>query len=239
MMDAVTYSITFAAITFAAFVLLKHFDRRLTWTVGVLFAVYVGLDDLVTGLPPELPELRPFTTRWNWWGKTYSILLSIVVILGFGLSAKAVGLTLPKRNVKVGLVVLIVMILSSVLVGAAADPDPPTASTLAFQALMPGLAEEVTYRGIAPALLLNLMRGRSPPETVPWIVVLIAAVPYGVVHGLGYDEGAFSFMLGPAVYTLTGGIIYGWLRFYTGSLLLPFLAHSLGNATFHLMALAA
>jgi uncharacterized protein len=236
-MDAVGYSITFAAIAFVAFVLLKHFDKRLTWTLGVLFAVYVGLDDLVTGLPPEVPELRPFTTRWNWWGKSYSVLLSIVVILAFALNTKAVGLTLPKRNVRVGLAALIVLILSSVIVGFVVDPDPPTASTLAFQALMPGLAEELTYRGIAPALLLNLMRGRNPPEGVPWIVVCIAAVPYGVAHGLGYNGDTFSFALGPAFYTLTGGIIYGWLRFYTGSLLFPFLAHSLGNATFHLMAL--
>lgn len=236
-MDAVIYSAAFAAIAFVAFALFKRFDNRVTWVLGVLFAVYVGLDDLVTGLPPEVPELRPFATRWNWWGKSYSILLSIVVIFAFALKPKAVGLTLPKKNLKAGLIVLVVLILSSATVGFVVDPDPPTASTLAFQALMPGLAEELTYRGIAPALLLSLMRGRNPPEAVPWIVVCIAAVPYGVVHGLGYNGDTFSFTFGPALYTLTGGIIYGWLRFYTGSLLLPFLAHSLGNATFHLMAL--
>lgn len=235
-MDAVVYSATFAAIVFLAFAFLKRLDARLTWTLGVLFALYVGLDDLVTGLPPEVPELRPFTTRWNWWGKSYSVLLSIVVILAFALSPKAVGLTLPK-NVKAALAVLLVLIVTSAIVGLVADPAPPTGSTLAFQALMPGLAEELTYRGIAPALLLNLMRGRHPPEAVPWVVVCIAAVPYGLVHGMGYDGDTFSFVPGPALYTLTGGIVYGWLRFHTGSLLFPFLAHSLGNLTFHVMAL--
>lgn len=39
-----------------------------------------------------------------------------------------------------------------------------------------------------------------------------------------------------ALNTLAGGIIYGWLRFHTGSLLFPFLAHSLGNLTYSLMA---
>jgi membrane protease YdiL (CAAX protease family) len=102
---------------------------------------------------------------------------------------------------------------------------------------MPGLGEELAFRGIAPALLLGLVRGKSAPAQVPWVVVLIAAVPFGAVHGLGYAEGAFSLDLGSALWTFSGGIIYGWLRFSTGSLLFPLLAHGLTNVAFHLTPL--
>ncbi|MND07148.1 hypothetical protein D3C83_289500 [compost metagenome] len=57
------------------------------------------------------------------------------------------------------------------------------------------------------------------------------------MHGLGYADGAYSFDVGPALWTFSGGIVYGWLRFSTGSLLFPLLAHSLANVAFHLTPL--
>ncbi|MDL1892602.1 CPBP family intramembrane metalloprotease [Sphingobacteriales bacterium CHB3] len=40
----------------------------------------------------------------------------------------------------------------------------------------------------------------------------------------------------PASFTLIGGITYGWLRFNSGSLLYPIVAHSAGNLAFQLTA---
>jgi membrane protease YdiL (CAAX protease family) len=238
-MNAAIYSLTFATIVFIAFLLLKGLDKRLTYAAGILFAVYVGLDDFVTGLPPELPELRPFDTRWNWWGKLYSVALSVAVIFGLRLNRTAVGLRFPDRNIKLGLLVVPVLVLFSVAMGLLLNQNPPAPSTLAFQFSMPALAEELAYRGIAPALLLGLLHGKNPPREIPWTVICIATVPYSVVHGLAYDGESFSFIVGPTLNTLTGGIIYGWLRFHTGSLLFPFLAHSLGNLAYSLMGYLA
>jgi membrane protease YdiL (CAAX protease family) len=102
---------------------------------------------------------------------------------------------------------------------------------------MPGLAEELAFRGVAPALLLGLTRDQDPPGTIPWTVICIAAIPFGVVHGLSYSGGAFGFDLSQGLWTASGGIIYGWLRFSTGSLLFPVLAHSLTNVAFALTPL--
>ena len=233
-MDAFVYSTTFAAIAFAGFLMLRRFDARLTYALGIAFAVYIGLNDLVTGIPPEFPALRPFPTRWNWFGQVYSIAFSVLTILALGLTREAVGLALPERNIKVGLIALILVVFPSAIIGLISDLNPPTASTVAFQGLMPGIAEEIAYRGIAPALLLGLMRGGTPPKSVPWAVIFIAAIPFGVVHGLGYNDRALSFAIGPALHTLTGGVVYTWMRFYTGSLLFPVLAHCLGNITYTL-----
>jgi len=232
--DALIYSLVFSAISFVAFLALKHFDRRLTYLFGILFAVYVGLGDLVTGLPPAVAELRFVNSRWNWSGQTYSLLFSLAVAAALGLRLSTIGAVMPYRNVRVGSIAVTLLVAVSVVLGLVFRPSPPSAETIAFQALMPGVAEELMFRGIAPVLLLGLIRGARPPQSIPWVVVLIAAVPYGVVHGLGYSGGAFSFGALYALYTYTGGIIYGWLRFSTGSLLFPIAAHSLGNVAFEL-----
>lgn len=141
---------------------------------------------------------------------------------------------LPQRIIKLGAIALIPLISMGVVLALVHQPGPPSAETIAFQLLMPGLAEELAFRGIAPALLLGLVHGRNPPENTPWIVVCIAAVPFAAVHGLGYSDGAFSFDLMQGLWTFSGGIIYGWLRFSTGSLLFPLLAHSFTNVAFYL-----
>jgi hypothetical protein len=235
-MDAAIYSLSLAAITFFAFLALKGLDRRLAFAFGALCALYIGLDDLVTGLGSSVAALDLVGGEWNWSGKLYSLLLSAAVIAGLGVSARAAALSWPQRNVRMGLLLLVPLTLFGVLLGLIFQPPTPSGETLAFQALMPSLAEELAYRGIAPALLLGLIRGREVPSGIPWIVIFIAAVPFSVVHGLGFLEGSYSFDMVPALYTFSGGLVYGWLRFSTGSLLFPILAHSCANVAFHLTA---
>lgn len=236
-MDTLFYTAGYAAIILLAFLALKSFDKRLTLAFGLLFLVYLVLDDFITGLPYAVPIFDLNPAQWNWAGKAYSILFSAAVIAVLGMNASASGLVLPRRNVKPGIIATILLIPLGVVLAFAYGPDPPSAETIAFQLFMPGLAEELAFRGIAPALLLGLIRGRSPGQETPWVVVCIAAVPFGVIHGLGYSDGAYSFELGPALWTFSGGILYGWLRFSTGSLLFPLLAHSFTNVAFHLTPL--
>ena len=233
-MEAVVYSLALCAISFVAFLSLKYFDKRLTFLAGILFAAYIGLGDLVTGLPPAVAELRFVYSRWNWSGQAYSLLFSIVVAVGLQLKPDAIGAAMPRKKLATGIVALVLLTATSVVIGLVFKPSPPSAETIAFQLLAPSLAEELMFRGIAPALLLGLLRGAAPPQGMPWVVIFVAAVPYGVVHGLDYSGGSFSFDSLYALYTYSGGIIYGWLRFSTGSLLFPVLAHSFGNVAFAL-----
>ena len=238
MIDAAIFSLSFAAIAFAIFLAFKYFDRRLTVVFGLLFAVYLGLDDLVTGLASASPALSFVGGQWNWSGKIYSLALSLVVVLAFGIRRDALGLTLAQKNLKSSAIALVLLILWGLTLGFLFKPEAPTTETLAFQALMPGLSEELVYRGIAPALLLGWIRGRRPEEGIPWTVVLITAIAFGVWHGLGYSSSGYSFDWMSALFPFIGSIAGGWLRFNSGSLLFPFLAHSLANVAFHLSVLA-
>lgn len=236
-MEAVIFSLSFAAIAFFIFLSFKYFDKRLTFAFGLLFAAYLGLDDLVTGLPSASAAFSFAGGEWNWSGKVYSLLLSIMVVLGLGIKPEAIGLTLSQRNLTASLIALFLFILWGISLGLLFKPSAPSVETLAFQALMPGLAEELVYRGIAPALLLGLIRGKESAQGIPWAVVFITALAFGIWHGLSYSDAKFSFDPMSALFPFIGSIAGGWLRFSSGSLLFPILAHSSANVAFHLTAL--
>jgi membrane protease YdiL (CAAX protease family) len=236
-MEAVIFSLCFAAIAFLLFLLFKHADKRLTLATGLLFAAYLGVDDLVTGLPSGSAAFDIVGGEWNWSGKIYSLLLSILVVLGLAISPKAVGLTLSQRNLRTSLIALLLFILWGLSLGLLFKPSPQSFETLAFQALMPGLAEELAYRGIAPALLLGLIRGKEPSHGIPWTVVFITAIAFGIWHGLSYSTAGFAFDPMSALFPFIGSIAGGWLRFNSGSLLFPMLAHGFANTAFHFAAL--
>jgi membrane protease YdiL (CAAX protease family) len=99
---------------------------------------------------------------------------------------------------------------------------------------MPGLAEELVYRGILPALLLWRIAKAGDPEGMPWAVILATAVAFGVWHGLQFSGGHFGFDVMSALFPFLGSIPGGWLRFKTRSLVFPIAAHSLANVAFHI-----
>ncbi len=87
-MDALISSIAFAAIAFVIFSAAKIADKRILLAFALLAAVYIGLDDLVTGLPTVVKSIDVIPGKWNWTGKILSIVLSAVVIAALNLSTK-------------------------------------------------------------------------------------------------------------------------------------------------------
>src|SRR3546814_20395446 len=86
------------AIAFLIFLAFKHFDKRLTFAFGLLFAAYLGLDDLVTVLPSGSSAFSFICGEWTWSGKIYSIPLSVVVVLGLEILPEALALPLQHRT---------------------------------------------------------------------------------------------------------------------------------------------
>jgi membrane protease YdiL (CAAX protease family) len=69
---------------------------------------------------------------------------------------------------------------------------------------------------------------------MPWAVILVSSVIFGIWHGLNYSDGQFGFDVMSALFPFIGSVPGGWLRFKTGSLVMPVLAHSLANLAFHI-----
>jgi membrane protease YdiL (CAAX protease family) len=232
-MEALIFSLALATIAAAAFLASKPLEKRILIACALLAAVYIGVDDFVTGLPSLVKGLKLVGASWNWTGKCLSLALSATVIAALRLSPAAVGLTIKQRHTKIGLVALLLFIVWGSCLGLLFKPGVPDMETLLFQASMPGLSEELVYRGIAPAILLGLFRQKQPVDGTPWLVILSTAVVFGAWHGLRYSNGSFGFDAMSALFPFIGSIPGGWLRFKTGSLLFPILAHSLANVAFH------
>jgi membrane protease YdiL (CAAX protease family) len=232
-MDSLIFSLSFTLAAGAVFLIAAAADRKTTVAFAVLGSLYLGLDDFVTGLPHGLSVLSMPGTKWNWSGKILSLLLSALVIAALRISPAAVGLTLKQRHIKVGALAIGLFVIWGACLGLLFKPDQADLETLFFQASMPGLAEELVYRGICPAILLGLINRRTPSPEVPWVVIIATAVAFGIWHGLGYSGGSFRFDTMAALFPLVGSIAGGWLRFKTDSLVVPILAHSVANVAFH------
>jgi membrane protease YdiL (CAAX protease family) len=232
-MDALTFSIAFTLAAALVFLAAAAVDRKVTVAFALLGALYLGLDDLVTGLASEFSVFSLPGTNWNWSGKIFSLLLSALVIFALRLSPEAVGLTLKQNHAKIGIAGIALFVVWGTCLGLLFKPGQADLETLAFQATMPGLAEELVYRGICPAILLGLIHRRAPESGTPWAVILATSIVFGIWHGLGYSGGSFAWDTMSALFPMVGSIAGGWLRFKTGSLLVPVLGHGIANVAFH------
>jgi membrane protease YdiL (CAAX protease family) len=231
-MDTLLFSLTFAAIGLALAMLAKLGDKRILATSAILFAVYLALDDLATGLPNLVAAFDLVPGNWNWSGKMLSLLFSAVVVFSLRLSPDAIGLRKQEHS-GIAWIALGLFVVWGACLGLVFQPGVPDVETLAFQATMPGLAEEIAYRGIAPAILLGLMNRRPHVEGIPWAVILATSVMFGLWHSLSFSEGRIGFDPMSGLFPFLGSLPGGWLRFKTKSLLVPILGHSVANVAFH------
>jgi uncharacterized protein len=232
-MDALVFSIAFTVAAALVFLAAAAVDRKVAVAFALLGALYLGLDDLVTGVASEFSLFSLPGADWNWTGKIFSLLLSALVIVALRLSSEAVGLTLRQNDKKVGIAAVVLFAVWGTCLGLLFKPGQADLETLAFQATMPGIAEELVYRGICPAILLGLIYRRAPVSGTPWAVILATSIAFGIWHGLGYSDGNFRWDTLSALIPLVGSIAGGWLRFRTGSLLVPVLGHGIANVAFH------
>lgn len=231
-MDTLLFSLTFAAIGFALAMLARLGDKRILAKSAILFAIYLALDDLATGLPNLVAAFDLVPGNWNWSGKMLSLLFSAVVVFSLRLSPDAIGLRKQEHS-RIAWIALGLFVVWGACLGLVFQPGVPDMETLAFQATMPGLAEEIAYRGIAPAILLGLMNRRPHVEGIPWAVILATSAMFGLWHSLSFSHGRIGFDPMSGLFPFLGSIPGGWLRFKTKSLLVPILGHSVANLAFH------
>ena len=105
-----------------------------------------------------------------------------------------------------GLLVLLFLGLAIAMPGEGFDAD-----SLAFQLTMPGLDEEIFYRGVL-LLILNEAFGRPVRvlgAQMGWGAML-TALAFALTHALGYQDGAFTFAWAPMATTGLAGLLLVW-----------------------------
>jgi uncharacterized protein len=208
----------------------------LPWLLAA--AGLVLLNDLMLtngyGLFPHLP----LGGDWNWQGKILALAASLVVIALPGFGRRETGLTLvqapgslktalPVAGLYVGLFLVLALIFPN---------ERPSAETVAFQLTMPGLEEEIFYRGILLVALGRAFAGRIRVLDVDWgLGAILSCALFGLAHAFGYGDGGFSFDPLTMALTAVPSLIAVWLALKTRSLLLPVLLHNFGNAVMMLV----
>jgi len=210
------------------------------WRPLLALVALVALDDLVL----RLPGIGPFTAlTWNWQGKLLEVgwVLALAATIR-GLSLRDIGATAPLRTgwrtpaLVAGAVTLALPLAFVVGLGAR---DQLTVEGWWFQATMPGLAEELVYRGVF-LVLLDRAFGR------PWRIAgaelgwgtIVMAVVFAAVHAVGVDRsGGVHIDPGFAVGPFIGSLVAGWARSRLGSLVPLMLIHNAGNLVIPLVTL--
>ena len=211
-------------------------DRRnfsLRWLV--IAALLVVLNDiLLTRGYGALPGLLP-ASDWNWQGKILALLASLAVAALPYFGWRRIGLSLKQNKDSLWSALLVLSIYIAFFAGLALvfPNDEVTTETLAFQLTMPGLEEEVFYRGLLLFALDRAFTARVRFLGVDWgWGALFSSALFGLAHAFGFSDGAFTF--DPMIMALTAvpSLLAVWLRMRTGSLVMPIVAHNAGNSLF-------
>lgn len=178
-------------------------------------------------IPDPLPG-----ADWNWAGKLAAVAGTLAVMSLPAFGWKRCGMTLDQGPRWGGAIVMFtgLTLLFFGLALSGADGKPDDLETIAFQWTMPGLDEELFYRGTVLLALNEAFRARTNAHgALIGYGGLLTCVLFGLTHALGYEAGAVQFEL--MSFAMTGGpsILLLWIRERTGSLLLPVIAHNIAN----------
>lgn len=205
------------------------------WFAGAL-ALYFLYDFLLTRgfyLIPSLPE----GASWNWLGKAMSLagMLAIAALPVMGW--RRCGITLKQGEGWLRAFVVFVVLSAVVFYFAVTTGDgaPDDAETIAYQWTMPGLDEEVFYRGVLLLAMNEAFRARANILGAPiGYGGLLTSVLFGLAHGM--DFGAQGFSFDAMTFAMTGApaLILLWMRERSGSVVIPILAHNVVNGAFTL-----
>jgi membrane protease YdiL (CAAX protease family) len=206
----------------------RRFDWR--WLVAAVGLVAIN-NLLLSRFYHALPDY--LGGEWNWTGKVLALAgtLAVAALPMFGW--RRVGLTLRQKpgSLRAAMPVALLYCAFFLVIALVFPSGSPSREDVAFQLTMPGLEEEPFYRGILLFALDQALRGRVRFLGVDWgWGAVLSCFAFGLAHALGYSDGAFTFDWMVMALTALPSFIAVWLRYRTGSLVLPVLLHNFGNA---------
>lgn len=215
---------------------LRHPDAR-RW-IPVVIGLSV-LDSVATLLPIYVKSLQVPGVHWNWSGKILDVAVMLAVatvfIVAKRFTARDFGLTL-KQAPGTGRATLFMMIPYMIVIAALTalwfgESKPQSAETIWYEATLPGLAEELLWRGILLTILDRMFAARFRLwNTEMGYGAIAVTLVFALVHGLhfGKDLAIQVSWLGALMAGVTGFLL-AWLRLRTKSLVLPVVLHNATN----------
>jgi membrane protease YdiL (CAAX protease family) len=201
----------------------------------LIFLIIFSADQIFVRLPFIIPQIDIIGGQYNWTGKALAAVFSIIIILilkkhyplDFAFTFKQ-----NPRSVKTVLSVLsgLVIIQFLFLYFTSAKHNITWEDHL-FQSTLPGISEEIMFRGILLGLLNGVFDNKHKilGAYFGWGTV-VTSVLFALWHGLNLDKDFhlhiyFLSMIFPLIF----GFISAWARERTKSLLVPVIFHNVIN----------
>ena len=208
---------------------------RFQWFLGSIGAILVGGIAITEGFG-LIPEPDIFDAlRYNWFVFALIGAVSLALIAAIPNGWQRSGLTLAQNGPGVRAALIVSLSVCALITWMATQDifGAPNFSwePLFYNALAVGPAEELFFRGVVFALVLEAFGARKTilGAEMNWGMIP-AALVFGFAHFTSTPGGEeIAFNIFPTIWTTLGGFILAWLRQASGSLLLPYVVHVYGN----------
>lgn len=224
-------------------IILFTLTNRKSQTIKILsvFSIYFLIHSILLYLPLEYNHLSFIPGNWNWTGKLFAVFGSILFLLIYRkFELKDYFLTLKQTTafLKYGiLTVLIIFIIKGLFNYFYLSPTDWDTESVLFQATMPGLDEEIAFRGIMLGLLTKILKPSSSSILHP--AIYVTALLFGMAHGLFLNDAyELTFNISSFLITTVMGIVWAWITIKSGSVLLALISHNLGNITSQIISMS-
>ncbi|KAF2326426.1 CPBP family intramembrane glutamic endopeptidase [Flavobacterium ginsenosidimutans] len=201
----------------------------------VFFILYFFADVFLQASGKQLIDLD---LKFNWAGKILSLILGLIIIFSVSKEERIkIGFTSEtnsKNNLKFGLMVFFGFTFFDIIFKLILFPKGGNfdLETFLFQATMPGLTEEILFRGISLWLLEKAFAPTRKYHGVKfgWAFIIVTVL-FGVSHGAVLDQDLhLKFDLITMVYlTVISSFSVGILRNFSGNLIYSILGHNTIN----------
>lgn len=189
-----------------------------------------------------LLQFRMPGANWNWSGKMAAIGFSCMLLVCSPWLRRNVGFCIRQASGSLRLSLMCTLVGIGIATGLTkyfAPSTPFSAETLLFQAIMPGLDEELAFRGIALALLERAF-GQSPMSCRLRLgsAGFILSMFFGLQHAVSFTRTGIGFDYRPFVIMTAFACVASLIRTRSGSLLWSILFHSGWNVSYTLTAMS-
>jgi len=208
------------------------------WVIVLMIVVVGDLIALFVGGFIQHTIFAGQALHWNWIGKgsslAFDVIVAIILVASGKFRARELGLSFlqaPGTGRVVLTVILPLVALFVVLAAMSRGGKDHSLETVLFQATMPGLSEELAFRGIFLALFDRMFTARFRVLGAELGYGAIAtSLMFGMGHAMSFDAN-FIVHAHPAngISTTIGALFLVWIRCRSRSLVLPVALHGLGN----------
>ena len=215
-------------------------NSKRSWHFLLLFIVIGFADNISYTITDAYPNMQIIKSDiWNnylvcnWSAKIYSIIFALLILFSFKnmITPKDIGLRFKQNqnSIRFSLIFVLFFFVAAIIVGFSGRKGDFDLKVLAYLAIMPGLNEELIYRGFLLGFLNKIFdkKFRVLKTNFGWGAILTSII-FGLLHGFGITENyQIQFDNIPNV-ILTGvfGFIFALMKERSGSLIFPIIAHN-------------